>query len=137
MHLMGAAAEVRLLWKMSHQVTESGGHDPIRPAIEPHSAEEARKRQLAAGEHGKEGGRGNEKPCGKRVLPVRDQAAVDLPGKLVSAAKAIREVDPAGWKPPRKRWESFPIFGRKVGMSDHSFEVGIFAEIAKLPNSFR
>ena len=46
--------------------------------IEPHFADEAKKRQEAAGEHGKEGGRGNTKACGKsptRVLPSRDQAA--------------------------------------------------------------
>jgi len=36
----------------------------------------AKKRQLAAGEHGKEGGRGNTKACGKspiRVSPSRDR----------------------------------------------------------------
>lgn len=68
--------------------------------IEPHFAEEAKKRQDAAGQHGKKGGRGKANPCGKstsRVLQSRDQAAaaVGISGKLVSAAKAIREADPA------------------------------------------
>lgn len=66
--------------------------------IEPHFAEEARKRMAAGGgnkvsEHAKAG-------KGKSTLPgqgqSRDQAAaaVGVSGKLVSAAKAIREADP-------------------------------------------
>lgn len=69
--------------------------------IEPHFAEEARKRQKDAG-----GDRGNQHTGGKLALKEkvpeaprpqsRDQAAaaVGVSGKLVSAAKAIREADP-------------------------------------------
>lgn len=68
--------------------------------IESHFAEEARKRQLSAGSYGSEGGRGHKKenPCGTISTreKSRDQAAkvVGVSGKLVSAAKAIKEADP-------------------------------------------
>jgi len=64
--------------------------------IEPHFAEEARKRQLAALETSpKRGGKVVEN-VPQPIARSRDQAAaaVGVSGKLVSAAKAIREADP-------------------------------------------
>jgi site-specific DNA-methyltransferase (adenine-specific) len=61
--------------------------------IEPHFAEEAKKRQA----HGTTApGKNASGKCPISVAPARDQAAaaVGVSGKLVSAAKAIREADP-------------------------------------------
>ena len=92
--------------------------------IEPHFAEEAKKRMAAGGAKAAPG-RPAEKGMGHSPtpLPSRDRAAaaVGVSGKLVSAAKAIKEADPVRFEKVKQGTLSVAmqeLFGRVLGQTD-------------------
>jgi site-specific DNA-methyltransferase (adenine-specific) len=83
---------------LSRRHLDKGQKIALALEIEPHFAEEARKRMESGKGNDGSGGRGRAKNRVENVPQVKSRdpaaAAVGVSGKLVSAAKAIREADP-------------------------------------------
>ncbi len=90
--------------------------------LEPHFAKEAKRRMAAGG--GDKRSKDAKSGVGKSTTPdqakSRDQAAkaVGVSGKLVSAAKAIKEADPERfWPHPARLWRSWRAWARATKAS--------------------